>query len=321
MTTMRRRRVLLCALIGAIASGASVAGEKRPARIFWHGDSGNVGSAQAQQRIRAGFASRGLVEGRDIAIVFLVDDEAPPEKIVAGRPDVIVMLGDIRLGDLRRLTRDIPVVFYNFSADPVRVGLVETLRRPGGNFTGTVVEWDEIVSKYWQLLKELRPAMRRGANLREEGDDHAMRSGRYEAERRAAERLGIEIRDVFVPRDASATAIAAAVRAAGADGIVVDEFSGPGLGAFVGSTAIPTIGYSFGGVRGGRQLMGISFDWTEGESQAIATVTRILRGERPGTIPVYQARSYGLAVNLRLARAAGIAIPDSVLIQAKEVVR
>lgn len=326
-----RRNLLGCAaallaLSALRARGNSPAAPKagsRRARVLWFHDS--LPEA-VRTRIRDGFAAHRLHDGRDIALTFRTDeDKASLEEVVASRPDTIVMSGTYRLVELAKLTRDIPVVFYNMSLDPVSMGLVETLRRPGGNFTGTLIQWDLITTKYWQLLKELRPAMKRGGVL--VAQEHLAESPGFFVEmqrrrwRAAAEGLGIDIREVVVPLQAPASVVVAAVREAGVEALQLGYRVTPEVASSLGRAAIPTAGYSFGNVRRGLQMLGISFEWDEGESHAISMVARVLRGESPATMPVYQTRQYGIAVNLKLAREAGIEIPPSILIQAVEVVR
>jgi len=88
--------------------------------------------------------------------------------------------------------------------------------------------------------------------------------------------------------------------------------------AFVKATRKPTCVYTFRATRAGMGIVGISFDADEGIDQSAERVARIIRGESPATIPIYIVRKYGVAVNARIARAAGIRIPPSVLLQAEE---
>jgi putative ABC transport system substrate-binding protein len=321
--TARGRRTFLACLLGSFLARVRVAIARGAPQVLWF--RGGQPSEVERKRIREGFAAQGLVDGRDIALTFHTIDDARWQEVLERRPAVIVMMGSHRLPELARLTRDIPVVFYNFSLDPVKLGLIESLRRPGRNFTGSVIQWDEITSKYWQLLKEVRPSMKRGGILIAQEDvDLAPPDAleiRRAAMRHAAQGLRIDIREIPVAARAAADAIAAAVSKAAVEALQVELPASDGLKEFGSRTPLPTAGYSFGAVREGHQLIGVSFDWTEGEQQAIAMAARILRGERPATIPVYRTRQYGIAVNLKLARSVGIVIPESVLIQAAEVVQ
>ena len=328
MNPLRRRSLhALAAILTMLPVAAQ--GQRQARRVFWFPN--NWPSAQQHDAIRKAIAAAGHAEWRGVDLSFHDVDTADLRQMVADRPDAIVMMGNHRLSELGQLTREIPVVFYNLSHDPVRVGIVESLRKPGKNFTGTVIQWDEIATKYWQLLKDVRPSMKCGAVLlaKEDLDGVGGRDPilRQELEallavrRAAATNLGIEIREIFISRNASASDVAQAVRKAGAEALEIGLPLTPEQLSLVVQARIPTAGYSFGAVRKGMRLIGISFRWDEGENEAIAMVARILRGESPATIPVYRTRSYGIAVNMKLAREMGIEIPPSILIQAVEVVR
>ena len=135
--------------------------------------------------------------------------------------------------------------------------------------------------------------------------------------RTTANRLGIEIRDVLVPSATLALATDA-IRKSKSDALV-DWTEIPGLPAFLKEARIPACGVGFAFARNGG-LLAASFDFNEGTKQAVAIVARILRGESPATIPIYEGTRYGFAVNLRTARAMALTIPASIRIQATEVI-
>jgi putative ABC transport system substrate-binding protein len=139
-----------------------------------------------------------------------------------------------------------------------------------------------------------------------------------EARQMAASRLGIEIREIVVPEKATLAMAVDAIRKSRSDALVIWK-EPPGLVAFLEKARIPACGLRFAFAQNGG-LLAVSFDWEEGDKQAVAIVARILRGESPATIPVYQHNDYGFAVNLRTARAMGITIPASIRIQATEVI-
>jgi putative ABC transport system substrate-binding protein len=332
--TCNRREVLAlgaAALLGAPVSRA----QPSPKRVVWLG--GYVSAERAHARIRNVFASRGLVEGRDFVMTLepirdtsKESAEAQIDELVNRRPDVIVMLANWTLALLQKRTRQIPIVFYNISSDPVTLGLVESLRRPGANITGTTIMGDQMITKIWQLLKEVRPSMKIGADclVKEEAAlEMALESiDALAAERRiwreinrhVEARLGITIREVGISRAATGKEISAAVKKSRAEALVVDE-PPDALIEFLKTSRIPACGWFFRNVKRG-MLLGVSFEWDEGETQAALMAARILRGESPATIPVYRTDRHAVGVNLRTARAMGIEIPHPILLQAELVV-
>ena len=306
----------------------------RRQRVVWLYENSAGNSPEVRKRIADLLAARGFVEGRNLSLSFQTfpegkeDVEAFVKRLVDSAPDVIVRAPGRRGGWLPLLARstlDIPIVFYNLAADPATVGLVETLRRPGGNITGATVDWNEIGTRQWQLLKSFVPSMKRGGILREQEQEYptweAAKQATDETNRRTEAQLGIEIREVSFRRGASEPEIALAISKARVDAVRVGLYPSeltPEVIAALKRTRVPACGSFFSQVKRGL-LVCVTFDFSEGEAYAIDTVARILRGERPATIPVSKNTKYPVAVNRGTARAMGIEIPASILIQASEI--
>ena len=328
-TRLARRRLLLAAALCCPAAALAEA----PARVAHVVIAYGEPSEKRRESHRALFAEHGWVAGRNLALSYVnvvgapnkAEAEARAREVVASRPDAILMIASAPMAIFKRLTRDIPVVFFDLAIDPAKLGLVESLRRPGGNFTGTSHFWEETLGKMWAVLKEVRPAMKRGAELGEKWDPQddfyeafpAAGSIDQETKRAIAKRLGIEIVEIDVSKGATLAVVVQAIRKARPDALLTDIYP-PGLFAFLEEARIPAIGRVPFARSGG--LLGMGIDPEEGFRQAVAIVARILRGESPATIPVYQGTRYHFAVNLRTARAMGLAIPVSVLVQATEVI-
>ena len=293
-------------------------------------------SEKSRELWRAEFAKHGWVDGRNLALSFVDVREAPEgeaearaREVIASRPDAILMLASAEIALFKRLTKDIPFVFYNGGTDPARLGLVESLRRPGGNITGTSLHMDRIWAKAWAMLKEIHPAMKRGGVLsdledhdRYPNEDWSRADSVHREDMQAtASRLGIEIRDVFIPKGATLVMAMDAIRKSKSEALRIDAAwtKFPGLIASLEKARILTCGFTLAFVRGGG-LLTFTFDFEEGQTQAVAIVARILRGESPATIPIYESVRYHVAVNLRTARAMGFTIPASIRIQATEVI-
>ena len=281
-----RRRSLLClAGASAMAPLSLLAQPKDPKRIVWI-DAGEP----VRLRVREEFKSRGIVEGRDIALTFQAgfgfQDEQAADAIVRSEPHVIVVLGDGPFWPLRKRTRDIPIVFYNMKPDPVDFGLIESLARPGGNLTGSTLNATEWAKKQVEILKRLNPSLRLLGGLADKGviDEFARVEPDFAARSKLRMRdinaqFGIDNVVVQVSEDLNRDEIARMVRASGIQAVM----------------------------RAGRSPAAREF-----------MVSAPIRGERPSVIPVYQVR-IEYALNRRRAREIGIEIPPAVLIGAREI--
>jgi len=144
---VKRRRVLAAGAALLFAQRAFA--QPKPPRIHW-----TSSFAYTPDLVRGLFKARGRVEGRDLRLSFenvpemMTPEEAAAraKRIVALRPDILVVEANLILGFLTNV-RDIPIVFYNLALDPVAWGLVENLRRPGRNFTGTTLLYFEMLPK------------------------------------------------------------------------------------------------------------------------------------------------------------------------------
>ena len=332
------RRGFLALGAALLAPACGQQAKPKVQRVVWMG-----GNDDYKRRVPVAFAERGFRIGETLSLDFsgvapgyaqTIDsyDNSKLREIVASRPDVMVVHGTPE--EALKLTRDIPVVFYDYFDDPQARGYVQSLRRPGANATGASIPPGDLMMKQWQLLKMIRPRLRIGARIETverfaERQARAARNpwlrGYFERleqyQRDAGVALGIDIRNIQIPRDASAAAIALAVKRAGAGALGVVPSPIASWNEFVRKTRIPTFltNAGFEPVQAGRVMLGWDFNTRECETQAVAIVARILRGESPATIPVYVIREYRFAVNTRLAREAGVEIPASVLIQADKL--
>ena len=298
---MNRRAALAGLFCAALLPRAAPAAASR--RIVY--DLPRVG-----ERARSWFGEHGLVDGRNIELVGEPLKGLAQDAMEARAPVVLASR---------------PMVFVNFGADPVRYKLVESLRRPGGNVTGTCQQLMSMTPKFFELLKELRPGARRGGVLVPERAVTAehMVQGREEVGR-AATLLGMAIEFVVVPDNPTLAAIRAQIEQARVEVLFVpDELYGlpvmDELMGYLAAARLPGLFLSSAYVRKGG-LASITPDEAEGHRMAVEMVARILRGEKPATIPVYQATRYRTAINLRTARAMGIVVPPAVLTRADEVV-
>jgi len=275
---------------------------------------------------RQGLLELGYVEGRNIILEFRVPKEGvSADTLVADlvrlNVDVIVMSSSLHIQAAKRVTRTIPVVMTG-TPDPVASGLVSSLARPEGNVTGLSSLPVELGGKRLELLRELLPNSRRIAMLW--NPNEPSNAPQLKAVVDAGRSLGVEI----VPVEARAGSdLGPALQSASnrrADGLIVATSAlFYGLRAQVMDLAnkarLPHIWSweSFGGF-GALLVYGPSD--TENYRRAAAYVDRILKGARPGDLPIEQSTTVKLVINLRTAKSMEIAIPQSLLLRADSVI-
>jgi len=242
-------------------------------------------------------------------------------ELVALAPDVILASGGTGVGALLQATRTVPIVFTQTN-DPVGAGYVDSLAQPGGNVTGfTNMEYG-MSGKYLELLKEIIPRMVRAAVLRDPTIPQGI--GQFSAIQAVAPSLGVELRpiDVHDARDIERAVTAFARSANG--GLIV---TGSSLTAvhrdliitLAAQHKLPAIYWErFFVIAGG--LISYGPDSIDPHRRAASYVDRILKGEKPADLPVQAPTKYELAINLKTAKALGLAVPQSLLTSADEVI-
>ena len=246
--------------------------------------------------------------------------QALARELVALKPDVILAHSAGVVLALQRETRAIPIVFVNIS-DPIGVGLIATLARPGGNFTGVLHYEVGIVGKWLAMLKEIAPGLARAALL---GDPKNLFSYFRRAGEVAAQPLGIEL--VPAPVENAADIEHAIKSFAGVPngGLVLppDSTTLTNRDLILSLAArhrLPAVyPFRFFAVAGG--LMSYGIDQVDQWRRAAGYVDRILRGEKPGDLPVQAPTKFELVINLKTAKALGLTIPQSLLLRADQVI-
>jgi putative ABC transport system substrate-binding protein len=238
-------------------------------------------------------------------------------------PDLIFAYFNAQLAPLSRATRTIPIVFVGAS-DPVGAGYVASLPHPGGNITGFTLYEPTLAGKWLGVLKEVTPSLARVALLI--NPDTAVLHGTFytQAFEEAAAKLGIApvMAKVFNTSDIEAT-IASLAKQPGSGLIVApdtfSEVNGDLIVSLVAQHRLPTVyAISRYARRGG--LMSYGPNLPDAVKRATTYIDRILRGEKPADLPVQAPVKFDLVVNLKTARALGLAIPESFLLRADEVI-
>jgi putative ABC transport system substrate-binding protein len=215
----------------------------------------------------------------------------------------------------------IPIIF-EIASDPVRIGLVASLNRPGGNATGVTNANMEIVPKRLQLLHELVPTASVVALLANPANPTLAKT--YTKLSQAAARdLGLELHVLNAGNESDLDEVFAKLIQLRAGGLVigVDPFFTDGseqLAALTVRHAVPTIyqGRSFAAAGG---LLSYGGDTTDAYRLTGIYVGRVLKGEKPADLPIQQATKVGLYINLKTAKALGLTIPNTLVGRADEV--
>jgi putative ABC transport system substrate-binding protein len=242
--------------------------------------------------------------------------------LAAEKLDLIAALTHITAFAARRATQSTPIVMIA-SGDPVRTGLVASLGRPGGNVTGLTYYSIDLVEKRLQLFKEMVPGATRVAVLENPQSAHVFGLYGQDAER-AAPALGLRPLRVQVSRPADLGRSFDAMAKAGAQGLLV--LTDPMLSAHAQQVAelaaqhrLPGMYWARWFVEGGG-LAAYSADYTLLVRRAAYYVDKILKGAKPGDLPVEQPTKFELVINLKTAKALGLTIPQSLLQRADQVI-
>jgi putative ABC transport system substrate-binding protein len=328
---MRRREFVT--LLGSVAAASYgcwplAARAQQPARLPIIGFLGTT-SAVAWSQYVAAFTQRlrelGWIESHSVAIEYRWA-EGRRERLteiaaefVGLKVDVIVTAGSA-FRALKQATSVIPIVFA-IAEDPVEAGFVASLARPGGNITGLAIQRADSLGKRLDLLREVVPGLRRLAVLANVGDPNTVREmGEVEA---ASRTLGVTAAKLEIRRaDDIAPAFAALKGAADALYVCADPLVNTNrvrINSLALAARLPTMHFVKVYVEAGG-LMSYGPSFADLFRRSADYVDKILRGVKPGEIPIEQPTRFELVVNLATAKALGLAVPESFLLRADEVI-
>jgi putative ABC transport system substrate-binding protein len=273
------------------------------------------------------FQRLGWGDGRNVRIDYRwgagdVDrSKAFAAELVRSAPDVIVAVNNSTLAELQRLTRTIPIVFIQVS-DPVGSGFVAGLARPGGNITGFQNFEPTMGGKWLGVLKEAAPNLSRAAVLF--GSDTAVNVAYLRAAEAVAPSLGVTVAPIEVHADAEIERAIVSFAGQPDGGLVAlphphTTANRASIIILAARYRLPAIyPFRFFAIEGG--LMSYGIEQIDQWRGAAAYVDRILRGEKPGELPVQAPTKFELVVNLKTARAIGLHIPPAFPLRADEVI-
>ena len=277
--------------------------------------------------MRKALQALGYTEGKDIVYEGRWGEArnerlpALAAELVALKVDAIVTQGGPSAAAAKQASSSIPVIVVN-AGDVVETGLVASLARPGGNVTGVNDPAAVLSAKRLEILKDLVPATTRVAVLWNAGDQ-AM-TLRYREIEKAAQvlRVAIEPLGVREPDDFN-TALAAMSRARPNALMMVTDalttLNRQRVLDYAAAQRIPAM-YEFATVVQAGGLMSYGSDTGESLKLAADYVSRILKGAKPGDLPVEQPNRYYLVINLKTAKSLGLTVPQALLLRADEVI-
>jgi putative ABC transport system substrate-binding protein len=324
----------LCARLLALAAGLAMVGMVEhatagpPARLIKIGAlTESWGPTPAIVGLREGLQELGYRENEHFVIGVRFTQGNPAELPEAARElvrhgvDIIVTAeGGNTAKAAQAATNRIPIVFMGGS-DPVGIGLVESLARPGGNITGTADLDIDLGPKRMEIFRELIPGLKRILLPYDATNAYAV--AQLPAYRDAARRLSLTLVERPVRTEAEAHATLAKVRKGEVDGIFSPRFLSLNIPGFILDTAqkqgLPTMFHGFFFVeRGG--LVAYSAADSQLGRQAARLVDKILNGAKPADLPVEQPTKFELVINVKTAKGLGLPIPQSVLLRADRLI-
>jgi len=330
-----KRREFILALSGAAATSLAwplAARAQQSERMRRIGVLSNPGPDDAEMQSRNAAFVQGLQElgwtvGRNLHIDYRWSHgdadrlRADAAELVALGPDVLLATSGVSILPLVQASRSVPIVFAQ-TIDPVGLGVVESLSRPGGNITGFTQFEYGIVAKWLELLKQIAPNATRAAVLRDPFDPAGI--GQWAAMQSVAPVFGVELSVVNV-RDSDAIETGMMKVASSANAGLVVTASAPAnvhrnlILRLAAQHRVPSVyPYRYFVAAGGLVCYGP--DTIDQYRRAAGYIDRIFRGEKPADLPVQAPTRYELVINLKTAKALGLEIPATVLARADEVI-
>jgi putative ABC transport system substrate-binding protein len=326
---MNTRRRSLLAAAGAIVAlrVRSVQAQANVPRIGFLATGSRQGRAFVIEGFRRGLREQGYVEGENIVVEYRFSDDddgrlpALARELLARKVQIIVASGTPASFAAHEATASVPIVMGGIAADPVETGLIKSLARPGGNITGMSMMSAELGGKRLELLKTTVQRLARVAVFRNPANP-AYGPILRELERAAAGvALGLEIVQVRAVAEFAGAFVTATQRAGAliAPGDPLFDNERQRVADLALANRLPTLMdiKEFVEVGG---LFSLGLDLVDSYRRAARHVAKILKGARPGELPMEQPTKFELFVNVATARKLGLAIPRPVLLQATQVI-
>lgn len=327
---MRRRSLLVGTLALAVLTiplTAAAQQATRAHRIGWLSVASRAAAVDSRAAFTEALRQLGYDEGRTLFVEHRFAEGSSDRlrsfaaELVGLKVDIVVTEGTPAALAAKRATSSIPIVIMG-PADPVGVGLVSSLARPGGNVTGVSAAYREIAAKCVELLSELVPGMSRIAFLGNRAN--VVNQLSFASAQAAADSLGLVIEYLSATTPAEIGPALDTLGGARVQGIIV---SGDGViwsrsrevVDFMARARLPAVYFVDAHVAIGG-LMSYGPSARELYRQAAIYVDKILKGARPADLPVEQPTKFELVINMKTARALDLTIPSSLLLRADHVI-
>jgi putative ABC transport system substrate-binding protein len=324
------RRVFVGSLAGGLLAAPLAVDAQQAGKIAKIGYLG-VGTAPAYanriEALRAGLHDLGYVEGKNVVIEYRWAERADQlpklaAELVRINVDVIFATSSTEVEAARQATKTIPIVFATH-ADPVSLGHIASLPRPGGNITGLTMLLTDLVAKELEILKEVvAHATRLGVLLTLTAPSHRPA---LQAAKAAGEKLGVQVHMVSVQTAEDLDGAFATMARERVGGLLV--VASPLTRSQRTLLAELALKHRLPGMFGTKEnveaggLMSYAADLPDLTRRAATYIDKILKGAKPADLPVEQATKFEFVINLKTAKALGLTIPQSVLVRADQVIQ
>ena len=324
-----RRRTFLATASGGLLAAPIAAEAQQAAKVARIGYLSTTGAASPHlpEAFRQGLRDLGYVEGRDVMIEYR-DAEGKLERLRALAADLVALKVDVIVAPAypgalaaKNATDTIPIIMVAV-ADPVQTGLIASLVRPGGNITGlALLAGPEMVGKLLELLKEAVPNLSRVAVLSNPANPmHVVRLREVAVAGRSL-RVQLQILKAQGPEEFESAFAAMTRERAGALYVVGDPVlvrNRRRLAELAAKSRLPAV-YELKDHADAGGLMAYGPNLLDMYRRAATYVDRILKGAKPGDLPIEQPAKFELVINLKTAKALGLTIPPSLLARADQL--
>ena len=326
---MNARLIVAVALVSWVAGTQAQQGKAPRVGVLHGGNSKEAPSIQ-REPFEQGLREQGWIPGSSVQIDYRYAEGDPNRlaplaaELVRSGVDVIVARGNTAIDAARKATSTIPIVMSAWAGDPVSSGLAKSLSRPGGNITGVRV-FAELDSKRLELLKETFPATLRVGVIGNPDFGRGEFAQQMEWLRASARLLKLEVQVFELRRPPDIDIVFAEIARTKLDALlvrgdpIVMDPSRNQIVERIAKRRLPAIyWWPFFVEAGG--LMSYGERFSAFHRGAAGYVSRILRGAKPGELPIEQPQEFDLAVNLKTAKQLGLEIPNLVLLRATRVI-
>jgi len=274
-----------------------------------------------------GLRDLGYVDGKNIVLAVRSAGGKPDvlpalaAELVQRKVDVLYATGPAAIRAARSATTEVPIVALDLESNPVQAGWARSLARPGGNLTGLFLDLPDLTGKWLELIRETVPGVRRVGLLW----DSTTGSPQLIAAKGAAQGLGLDLRVMETRSTEDLDATLRAGVSAGSRAFVL--LSSPIISTrseqianFVTENRVPAVS-PFRKFADAGGLMSYGPDFDAFRERAASYVDKILKGAKPGDLPIQQPTKFEMVINLKAAKALGLTFPQSILSRADEVIR